>query len=496
MGIMTFHLPPGLSAETARELLRACVVGGPDNMPYPTQARVDAGRLFLGRNVDESGALLVPWSVDGAGQLLGSSATLMERSAPYQIQIELARGKVNQVRCQLADWVAGGLQVPSDLQQLVRDATSAFSRAAVQQPAEQAGQHAQQALVLAYQAAEQMVGMYVEQVFQVRHQRQPQLDATLGCRLAAPQLSDPLADAVQGACNVVGLPLAWSEIEPVESDYRWGPHDALVDWARARELPVAAGPLIDFSKARLPDWLWLWERDLHSLASFMCDYIETVVRHFKGDIRSWQLTAASNYASLLGLGEDELMWLTVRLVEAARQVDSSLELSVGISQPWGEYMAREDRSHSPFVFADTLIRSGVTLAALDLEFVMGVSPRGSYCHDLLEASRLLDMYALLGVPLRLTMGYPSHAGPDPQADPEMTVAGGWWRGAVSPQTQADWATSFAGLALCKPTVQGIMWTHLTDAHPHQFPHCGLFDLGNQPKPVLERLVEVRKQHLK
>ena len=31
----------------------------------------------------------------------------------------------------------------------------------------------------------------------------------------------------------------------------------------------------------------------------------------------WQLTAASNCTSVLSLGEDELLWLTVKLVEAA-----------------------------------------------------------------------------------------------------------------------------------------------------------------------------------
>jgi hypothetical protein len=493
---MTFHLPSGLPQDAARELMRACVIGGPDFMPYPTQARLDSDRLLLGRNVEESGALSAPWRVDGAGLVLGSSATLIERPAPYQIEVELARGKVNQLRCQLAEWLAGGLQVPSALHDLVREATRAFSRAVVQQPSEQAGISAQQALVLAYRAAEQMVQLYVEQVFEVRHQRQPQLDAALGCRLRRPPAAEAMAAAAERACNVVWLPLAWSEIEPVESDYHWTNFDAVLDWARARDRTAAAGPLIDFSRAALPDWLWLWERDLHSLASFMCDYVETVVRHFKGQIRTWQLTAAGNYSNLLGLGEDEMMWLTVRLVEAARQVDPALELSVGISQPWGEYMAREDRSHSPFVFADTLIRSGINLAALDLEIVMGVAPRGSYCHDLLEASRLLDMYALLGVPLRLTLGYPSQDGPDRWADPEMTVAGGFWHGAVSPAAQADWAVAFGTLALCKPTVQGIVWAHFNDADPHQLPHCGLLDAAGQPKPALERLAELRKQHLR
>jgi hypothetical protein len=496
MGVMNFLLPGDLPDDSAPELLRACVVGGPDNMPYPTQVRRDNNRLTLGRNVDESGALVIPWCVAGAGCLMETSATLMERPAPYHLPVELARGKVNQLRGQLADWLAGGLQVPATVHQVVRDATRAFGRAITHMPSEHAAPHAQDALVLGHEAADNLVRLYVDQVFQVRHQRQARLDTVLGCRLGIAALPSEAGEALVRACNSALLPLAWSDIEPTEADYHWEPHDALLDWAQAQELTVSAGPLIDFSRARLPDWLWLWERDLHSLASFMCDYVETVVQRYRGRIRSWQLTAASNYASILGLSEDEMLWLTVRLVEAARQVDSDLDLLVGIAQPWGEYMALEDRTHSPFVFADTLIRSGLNLAALDLEMVMGVAPRGSYCRDLLEASRLLDLYALLGLPLRITLGYPAAEGPDPAADPEQRVAAGYWHDGFHADEQAEWAGSFGAMAVCKPAVQGVVWTHFSDAEPHQFPHCGLLDAKGQARPALKRLQELREKHLR
>jgi hypothetical protein len=501
MGIMHFLLPASLSAVATRELQRACVVGGPDNMPYPSQVRLDNGRLTVARNVDESGALVVPWELRDAGLLMSASATLIERTAPYLLPVELARGKVNQVRSQLSDWLAGGLQVSAGALQQVHMATLAFTRAVTQAATDQAVKHAQEALALAHGAAEQLAQAYVDQVFQVRQQRMPRLDTALGCRLGTTVPGEPTAsaascEALVQTCNCVCLPFAWNEIEPAESDYNWAPHDAVLDWAESQGVAVAAGPLIDFSKGRLPDWLWLWERDLHSLASFMCDYVETAVLHYRGRIHSWQLTAASNYASLLGLGEDEMLWLTVRLVEAARQADPTLDLVIGISQPWGEYMALEDRTHSPFVFADTLIRSGLNLAALDLELIMGAGPRGSYCRDLLEASRLLDMYALLGVPIRVTLGYPSSDGFDLSADPELSDWVGYWHGGFTPEVQADWATAFAALALCKPTVQGVLWTHFSDAEPHQFPFCGLVDADGNAKPVLQRLRELRAKHLR
>jgi hypothetical protein len=259
---------------------------------------------------------------------------------------------------------------------------------------------------------------------------------------------------------------------------------------------VTAGPLIDFSSAQLPDWLWLWERDLPSLATFMCKFVEAAVRRYRDRIRRWQLTAASNAAHVLSLNEEELLGLTYRLGETARQVDPSLELVIGVAQPWGEYMTEQNRTHSPFVFADTLIRSGLSVSALDIEVIMGLTPRGSYCRDLLEVSRILDLYALLGVPLRVTLGYPSDDGTDDDADPELRVAGGRWRDGFTPAVQADWAEWFPALALCKPFVQGVQWCHWSDAGPHQFPHCGLLDKQGRPKPALAQLRTLRAKHVR
>jgi hypothetical protein len=495
MGAMSFLLPAGLAPDLARALERAWVAGGPDNMPWPTQVTVEPDRLIVRRDVDESGSLVTPWDIERAGRIMGGTATLIENETPYRLQLELARGKVNQVRGQVADWQVGGLQPADDLLQRVQEMSIGFSKA-VTDPGKKVEKKSQIVLAVAYKAADEAVETYVEQMFAARHQRQPRLETTLGCCLGGVDVKDADAQGLLEICNGVALGFHWGEVEPAESEYNWAPYDALLHWALDHGLAIEGGPLIDFSAARLPDWLWLWERDLSSIGSFMCDYVETTIKRYAGQIRSWNLCAASNFASILGMGEDELMWLTARLVEAARQVDANLELGVGIVQPWGEYMAVEDRTHSPFIFADTLIRSGLNLAHLDLEIVMGITPRGSYCRDLLETSRLLDLYSLLGVPLHVTIGYPSAAGADAAADQDMKVDAGQWRGPHTPAVQADWGASFAALTLCKPVVRALRWAHAFDVKPHRFPHCGLFAADGKPKPVLKRLRELRENHLR
>jgi hypothetical protein len=495
MGVMSFLLPAGLSPDALRELERACVAGGPDNMPWPSDARAGDERLVVSRTVEESGALTVPWDVDGAGRLMSSTATLMERPAPYSLAVELARGKVNQLRCKAADWRAGGLMLPPALARELQEVTSAFGLAVTQPPSPEATAQAGAALNAAYRAADNLVGVYLDQVFQIRHARQPRLDTTFGTRLgtAVPQGADD--EALAGLGNSVCLPLSWGASEPAPGALRWEGHDALLAWAESKGLEVTAGPLVDFSPARLPEWLWSHERDLSALGRFMCRYVELAVRRYRGRIRRWQICSASNSASLLSLGADELLLLTVRMAEAARQVDPGIEVIVGVAQPWGEYMAREERN-SPFIFADTLLRSGLALTALDVELVMGVTPRGSYCRDLLDTSGLLDMYALLGLPLRVTLGYPSASSADPLADPDLRADAGHWRGGLTPEAQADWAQAFATLAVCKPYVQGAHWAHFSDGELHAFPNAGLLDARGNVKPALARLRQLRETHLR
>ncbi|MBY0231414.1 MAG: hypothetical protein K2W96_19185, partial [Gemmataceae bacterium] len=275
---MTFLLPAGTTADAAQALERACIVGGPDNMPCPTAIELDSAQLRLVRASDESGFLAAPWPAKGFGHLVATSSTLMERGAPYSLLVELARGKVNQLRCQAADWQAGGLEMHDALAGRIRDASRTLGQGLTCGEAAEAAKLAQDALDLATEASSELVRLYSSQVFRIRHQRQDQLDTALACRLDDSVLSPPVGEAAARAFNRACVPLSWHTVERNETSYDWSASDALLDWAEKSQLDAAAGPLIDFSSAHLPPWLWLWERDLASMAAFMCRFVEAAVR--------------------------------------------------------------------------------------------------------------------------------------------------------------------------------------------------------------------------
>src|SRR5439155_20144086 len=114
------------------------------------------------------GYLIVPWTVDGAGRLMGSSATLIERPQPYRIGVELARGKLNQLRGQAADWRAVGLQIPDSLDDHIRAASRHFGRAATSPADDEADDQAREALEQSYRSAANLVHTYADQIYRAR----------------------------------------------------------------------------------------------------------------------------------------------------------------------------------------------------------------------------------------------------------------------------------------------------------------------------------------
>ena len=494
---MLFQLPTSLADDSLRqELERASVTGGQDNMPYPTEAAVAGERLTLTRSVDESGNLQTPWRIASFGELMTSTATLMERPRPYHLTVELARGKINQVRSQVAEWTQGGLFVSDPLSQQIRVATHAFGHALLQSPGPQADPLAESALQLSHQAAHDLVQAYVQRVLELRHERMPKFDTLQSCRLEGGEPEAADAKSIAQAFNAVSLPFSWQQIEPTPGQYNFEAQDRLVNWALTNNLKIIGGPLIDFAGRNLPGWLWADGCDLHKRSQQLADFVEAMVRRYHSRVRTWQITAGSNCAGILAQRDEELIWLTLRLVDAVKRVSPQLEVIVGLAQPWGDYLAEQERSKTPFIFVDDLLRTGVKLTALDIELVMGVSPRGSYCRDLLDTSRLLDLYALLGLPIQTTLAYPSAESAAANADPDQRVNLGNWRGDHSLASQADCAGAFSALALCKPYVRGIQWAHWSDAQSHAFPHCGLIDEQGKEKPALKMLRDLRANHLK
>jgi len=485
MGLMRFMVQPELLQSDWPEIQHGYLCGA-DGRVFPTRIEVDGQVVLCRRTSSESAKFHVGWPIAGYGRPVTATASLPEREAPYLLAVELARGKIVQIRNQASQWEVAGMKVPAEFTRTSSAAHRLFAKAAsAQDHPDEAGRLANEALSFACQAAESLTMAYARQAMAGRQQRYPQLPALLGCELGCEPLSAEAEQIYLKTFDSAVIRCSWKEIESAEGEYNWEPIDRQLEWCETHKLKVRAGPLIDLGPGGLPTWLANWEHDLLNVQSFVCDFAETVISRYQGRIRSWEVVARPNSGGALTLNEESRLTLTARILDIARQVDEEAQLLIRIDQPWGDYQARGQHRLSPLQLTDALIRSGIGLAGVNLEIACGYLPRGSALRDLLDVSRLIDSWSQLQVPLQISLASPSSTSMDPQASIDQRVDSRFWPDTVDETQQARWVAELLPLLLAKPAVAGVSWCTFSDAVSHEFPHSGLLRPNGTPKQVLE-----------
>lgn len=490
--LMRLLFDPG-SGVTQQAAERA-YLSGLDQIPWPCRNRLNGGELIVERSVAESGKLQIPFLVEGRGEVMLSTGTLMQRERPYRLEIELARGKINQVRNQMEDWRTMGLIVAPAVESTLGTAMDEFAQAvtAENEPAAAAAR-ARKAIAVALEAGELLADCYVEQALAMRHRQMSRLPTLLGAKLGPRVLPAAAMTHLQTAFNALVVPLIWRDVEATEGNFQWQTYDKQLEWCQAHGIQVCGGPLVRLDPRGMPDWLCLWEKDFDTLLQFAADYVSSAVGRYKGKVAMWQCAARVNVANVFSLQEEQKLQLAVRALETARRVDPETPAIIRFDQPWGEYLRNGDFDLSPLHFADALVRAGLQLSGIGLEINVGYFPGGTAMRDRLDFNRMLDLWSYLGLPLHVYLTVPSSVEADPKArnnsaPPPDAVP---W----TPALQASWVKRYVPLMLAKSYVQSVTWNQLSDADPHEFPHAGLFDAAGAAKPSFAALGALRKKHL-
>jgi hypothetical protein len=495
MGVIRFSVPNSPPLDPA-QLARA-YFAGPDGVPWPTACRIRNGLLEVERGVSDSGNFHVPWSAGPFGELTLSTGTLMERPEPYALVIELARGKLHQIRMQAAEWQEIGLTLPATFVDRLPEAVRRFSAAATARTnsAEDSNALAQQAVVLEIELAQLLARAYAEQALSVRRRSAARQQAWLAGSLGAAPLDKRAEKYFLAAFNAAVVPMHWRVVEPTEGNYLWQHYDREIDWSAAHQLPVVAGPLLRFDPAGMPDWLCLWEGDFENLFAVVSDYVETTVHRYRGKIALWNCAARMAHEGTLSLSEEERLRLAIRAVEVTRTADPETPAILSFDQPFAEYMHRGGAELSPLHVADALVRSELGLSGLGLELNVGYHPGGSFPRDPLAFSRLLDWWSCFNLPLYVSCTFPSSVAPDQHAGLRSAPLAGACDGKAPGVAQAEFIEQVLPMILAKPAVQGVIWSQFRDTEPHDFANGGLIDATGHGKTGLVDLVNLRKRYL-
>jgi hypothetical protein len=241
--------------------------------------------------------------------------------------------------------------------------------------------------------------------------------------------------------------------------------------------------------------MWIWEGDFDTILSLVADHVRQTVSRYRGKIPIWHLIHRPACIEFLGLSEEEQIRIAARAIQVARHADPAAQFTIGVERPWAEWMGSSPFQLGPLHLADYLVRADLGLAGIAIEVAPGYSAPGSHLRDLFDFSKLLDLYALLNLPLHITFAFPSSSEPDPQADPTIRVETAQWPSPPDEASQANWAARWISLAVAKPYVRSVTWLQPTDATPHLYPHAGLFRRDNTAKPVLSWMKSFRRETL-
>jgi hypothetical protein len=469
-------------------------LAGAEGIPWECTTTQSGTSLAIERDTRESGYLYFPWNVPGRGLVMLCSGSLMERSKPYLLPVELARGTINRLRNQVSGWELGGMTMPAGLAPLMLAATTAFARAATgQSDAVAAEDAANAAIAKALEAIDLVTADYTQQVLEIRKSQQSPLPTLFGARLqAAPPLE--LGARFLMAFNTALVSPVWHLAEPKLGAFDWEALDAQVEWCKSQNLRTCFGPLMQFDKHLLPDWLFL-DDEYDEVQLSTLQFIDAVVKRYRGRVQLWHVAGGMNLNGAFDFTEEQRLRLVVEAVDRVRALDARTPMIVSFDQPWGEYIARQDQELTPLHFADTLVRGELGLAGIGLTMNLGYWPGGTLPRDPLEVSRQLDRWSQLGVPLVVFLTVPSEDTVDRRAQHPGRVLMGLAADVVTPSWQQQTLQWLLPLIIAKQSVQAVIIGQWRDDLPHDFAHGGLCDARGRPKPALASVTQIRKQLL-
>jgi GH35 family endo-1,4-beta-xylanase len=285
--------------------------------------------------------------------------------------------------------------------------------------------------------------------------------------------------------------MAWKSVEPKEHTYQFSQLDTWINWAARNKRRIHAGPLLSFQPTALPEWLYIWEHDYDTVRDLIYEHIQRVVKRYSRQVSVWNVCSGIHAHNSFSLSFEQLMELTRMTCLLVKKIAPHAKVMIDLTQPWGEYYARNQRTIPPLLYADMAVQSGIKFDAFGVQVYMGVPVDGLFVRDLLQVSSLLDEFAGLGKGLHITgCEVPSEMSADAWdfwSGKEATVEAGQWHAPWSPRLQAEWLQAFCRVCISKPYVESICWRDLADYEGHYIPHGGLCQNNLEPKLAYKEL---------
>ena len=459
-----------------------------DNQVIQGNVVIDDGVITAHAEGHTNYALCLLYDAGTAGRLMLQTSILPQRKKPYILSVELARHRIKSFLDLCENWSLFYLSDDNPAVLKWEESRQIFTEALVCKDERQMGILARKALELSIEASERLTMVHAQILLHRRYANKAASSSTLGVKVASSRFDEPLRDLLQNNADIIAIPMRWSEIEQQEGTFTWGGIDRWVKWARDHRKNIIAGPLLDFTnETGIPEWVKALEFDYIQLRDKCYDHIERVIHRYGGAVSFWNISSGINLNRHVQLSLSNMVDLirTARLL--VKQSRKDARVMVELAEPFSEFVANTPESTTAKVFLARLSQEGVSLDALGVQLLVG-GYGGRATRDLMLLSAKLDEYLHLDFPLIISsLGAPSKT---------ISERSGWWKTPWDETRQEEWATQMLAITLSKPFVDSVLWTDLFDYKTMDLPMAGFVSIKGKPRPVMNRVLSMRKRLMK
>jgi hypothetical protein len=472
---------------------KTAYISGIEGIPWCCHRRLDGDQFSIGRDIEESGKLNIVWPTKNLGNLCLATTSLRVVETSYSLLIELARGTVYRMKNQCAEWQRIGLRLPGEFFPMAENALNKFLRAVTSRDVDEQNRFAQGAIDDAVDASVILCDAFSSQVLDIRQQNEGRFSTLLGCRLSPKVELESISETVKTAFNMVSVDADLNSVESSSGRRDYSKFDNQIAWAHQHGLRVCVGPLVDFHSGGLPRWMVMLNEGFDNIQKAACEHAQQTVERYRGKVHLWNCGAGINAPGEMRWSDEEVLRMSVSLIETIRRADDRTPVLLTIDQPWSEYLGDERDGISPLHFADALIRADLGLSGLGLQIDLGTWPDGTLPRDPIEISRLVDRWGLLGLPLMLVVTHPSTLAPDANALPDRSVS--QWTTGYGADAVGMKSESLLRMLVAKPTVHAVIWNQVSDQPSGGLANAGLWDAQGKAKSLLNAAAKLKQNYL-
>ncbi len=278
--------------------------------------------------------------------------------------------------------------------------------------------------------------------------------------------------------------------------YEYGYIDTCLDFLNQNHIKAKGHPLWFGHENVNPKWLFgqsfdALQKDAYDIA---CHHVKT----YAGRVDVWDaMNEAHDWANCFELTQPQLIELTRTTCKALKEANPDAQSIVNICLPFAEYAAGRyvcygalpEIVRSPMGYLKALLEAGVEFDVTGIQLYFPA-------RDMVQISRMLDVFKTLGKPIHITemgvCGGTRQKGTQNGSNwPQLSMSEGTWHGTWNESTQADWMEQFYTLAASREEIKALTWWDFIEP---SFSGNGAFLYEDEnPREIFFRLLALKKQ---